>query len=94
MRKKSKSAEAEDRELAAQIAKAHSFNAFLFIGPRERYRSIGFPTYEEARGMGDLLEKEHPHPSRRAIIYAVNKLGSFACTPELIELARQIKEPA
>lgn len=93
MAKKSASAEREDRELAEQIAKAHAFSAFLLFGPHDRRKVMieegGPEGYAKALAAKAELEAQAraDGSTRRAIIYAINRLGSFDVTPEAARLA-------
>lgn len=90
MIKKSASALAEDQALSSEIAKAHSFSAFLFNGPFDRRRVIvdeGGPAgYAKARAIADDLDKVSRY-GRRAIVYAINSLGSFPISDDLAKQA-------
>lgn len=79
----------EDREIAAQIAKAHEFSASIRLGPADKRTRRGFKTYDQAREAAVELDAESKF-GRRAVIYAINSLGSFPCDPDLIAMARQI----
>jgi hypothetical protein len=89
-KKKSPSAEAEDRMIAGEIAKAQEFSAYYRNGPHEKYIERGIPTYRQAAKRRDELVAEHSQSGRGGLVYAITKLGSFDCTPELIALAREI----
>lgn len=90
MRAKSKSAQAEDAMLAGEIAKAKRFSASLHLGPGDRhtrYIEQGGPAgYAEALAQAEDLNKLSRF-GRRAIVYAINPLGSFPVSPELARLA-------
>jgi hypothetical protein len=88
-KRKSASAQAEEREIAAQIARADYFTAHLRVGPHEKYTERA-DSYEGAVEAGNQLKAQHSRFGRSAVIYAVNSLGSFDCTPELIALARSL----
>lgn len=83
----------EEQELAAQIAKAHSFSAFLLFGPFDRRKVMinegGAVGYAEAvRCAAELTEQARAQGSpRSAIIYAINSLGSFDVSPETARMA-------
>jgi hypothetical protein len=49
----------------------------------------GLASYEAAEAVAAEMNSESRF-GRRAIVYAINKLGSFDCTPELIAMAREI----
>ena len=93
MAKKSATAMREDRELADQIAKAHAFSAFLLFGPRDRRKVMidegGPEGYAKAvAAKADLEAQARADGSTRgAIIYAINRLGSFDVTPEAAQRA-------
>jgi hypothetical protein len=92
-KRKSASAQAEDQALAAQIAKAHSFTAFLLFGPRDRRKVLieeGGPAgYAKARAAADDLNAQAraEGSTRQAIVYAINSLGSFDVEPDTARLA-------
>ena len=83
----------EEKELAEQIAKAHAFSAFLLFGPRDRRKVMidqgGAEGYAAARAAADRLDSEASAQgsTRRAIVYAINRLGSFDVTPEAAQRA-------
>lgn len=83
----------EEQELAVQIAKAHSFSAFLLFGPFDRRKVMidegGPGGYAKAvAAADDLTAKARAQGSpRSAIIYAINSLGSFDVSPETARLA-------
>lgn len=80
----------EDAELAAQIAKATRFSATIHLGPGDRhthyFEASGAEGYAQALADAAELEKLSKF-GRRAIVYAINSLGSFAITPNLAKLA-------
>lgn len=88
MAKKSAATLREEQELAEQIAKAHAFSAFLLFGPRDRRKVMieqgGPEGYAAAvAAKADLDAQARADGSTRsAIIYAINRLGSFDVTPE------------
>lgn len=88
MKKKSAATLREEAELAAQIAKAHAFSAFLLFGPRDRRKVVieqaGPEGYAKAAAAAEELNRQAQADgsTRRAIIYAINRLGSFDVTPE------------
>ena len=88
-RRKSTSAMAEERMIAAEIAKSNEFTACLHLGPGNRQTATGMTTYEEALEAKAQLDAGSRF-GRKAIIYAVTKLGSFPCDDELIALARSL----
>lgn len=83
----------EEQELAEQIAKAHSFSAFLLFGPRDRRKVMidegGPEGYRKARLAADHLNEQAraDGSTRSAIVYAINSLGSFDVTPEAAQRA-------
>lgn len=87
-RPKTKATLQEEAELAEQIAKAHAFTAFLLFGPHDRRKveidEGGAPGYARARAAANALNKQahRDGSTRRAIVYAINSLGSFDVTPE------------
>lgn len=85
MKPKSKSAQDEERMLADQVRAADYFTAFLFAGQGDRRKVDNLPDYRAARDAADRLEAEAP--GRKAIVYAVNRLGSFPVTPDVANLA-------
>lgn len=93
MSKKSAATLREERELADQIAKAHAFSAFLLFGPRDRRKVMieqgGPEGYAAAVKAADDLNAQAraDGSTRRAIIYAINRLGSFDVTPDAAKLA-------
>lgn len=87
----SASAIAENRLIAAEIAKATEFSAYYRNGPHEKYVERGFPTYEAACQRRDELVAEHSRFGRGGLVYAITSLGSFDCTDELVALAGEIK---
>lgn len=88
-KKKSAATIAEEAVIAREIAKADYFTAFLRVGPHEKYIERR-DTYEEAKQAGEALRAQHSAFGRRPVIYAVNKLGSFDCTDELVAMARAL----
>jgi hypothetical protein len=91
MRKKSASAMAEDAMLAAEIRKADYFTAAIRYGPRDkRVRAFADAdpriAYAEALAAAAEFDAESKF-GRRAVVYAVNKLGTFDISPELAKLA-------
>lgn len=89
MKAKSASAQAEERMIASEIAKSNQFTACLHLGPANRHTAEGMTSYEEAKIAADQLDQMSKF-GRRAIIYAVTKLGSFPCDDALIALARSL----
>lgn len=91
MKSKSAATLREESELAEQIAKAHAFSAFLFVGPRDRRKTVveagGPEGYAAALVEGQRLKDEAPGCTRRPIIYAINTLGSFDVTPDAAKRA-------
>jgi len=93
MRKKSAATLREEQELAVQIAKAHAFSAFLLFGPRDRRKVMieqgGPEGYAAAVKAADELNQQAraDGSTRSAIIYAINRLGSFDVTPDAARLA-------
>lgn len=87
--KLSPAALADLRDQAAEIAKAHEFSAHYRNGPHEKTTLRGFATYEAARAAADQLEANSQF-GRRSIVYAINRLGSFPCTDQLIAMAREL----
>ena len=90
---RSKASVEEDAMIADQIAKAHSFSAFLLAGPFDRRKAV-IPTggpegYAEAVRIGDEMtaQARSEGSRKRAIIYAISKLGSFDVTPEMAKAA-------
>lgn len=83
----------EEQELAEQIAKAHAFSAFLLFGPRDRRKVMidegGPEGYAKARAAADDLNAKarKDGSTRSAIVYAINRLGSFDVTPEAAQRA-------
>lgn len=81
----------EDHELAAQIKRATRFSACLHRGPcnREtRYVEQGGPEgYAQALAIKAELDAQPGLYGRRAIIYAINPLGSFPVDAKLATLA-------
>ncbi len=93
MRKKSAATLREEQELAEQIGKAHAFSAFLLFGPRDRRKLViekggpeGYAAAVEAAAQLDSQARLEGSP-RRAIIYAINRLGSFDVTPDAAKRA-------
>ena len=92
-KRKSASAIAEEGTLAKEIARAHSFSAFLLFGPFDRRKVLiecgGAEGYRQARAAADELNRQAASEgsARRAIVYAINNLGSFDVTPEAAALA-------
>lgn len=90
---KTKATLREEQELAEQIAKAHSFSAFLLFGPRDRRKVMidegGPEGYRKARLAADHLNDQAraDGSTRSAIVYAINSLGSFDVTPEAAQRA-------
>ena len=89
IKRKSASAQAEERMIAAEIAKSNRFTACLHLGPGNRHTADGMTSYEEAQEAAAQLNEMSQY-GRRAIIYAVTKLGSFPCDDALIALARSL----
>lgn len=93
MAKKSAATLREEQELAVQIAKAHAFSAFLLFGPRDRRKVMidegGPEGYAKAvAAAADLNAQARADGSTRsAIIYAINRLGSFDVTPDAAKRA-------
>lgn len=87
-RPKTKATLQEEAELDAQIATAHSFSAFLLFGPHDRRKYIvdqgGAFGYQCARKAADLMDEQAraEGSTRQAIVYAINKLGSFDVSRE------------
>lgn len=88
--RKSKAAEAEDRMLAGEIAKAHAFSAFLQRGQADRLKitieEAGPSGYAKARLAADELNRQSQF-GRGAIVYAINRIGSFPVDENLARLA-------
>lgn len=90
---KTKATLREEAELAEQIAKAHAFSAFLLFGPNDRRKVMieqgGPEGYAAARTAADDLDAQAraDGSTRRAIVYAINRLGSFDVTPEAAQRA-------
>ena len=89
MKAKSASAQAEERMIAGEIAKSAEFTACLHLGPGNRMTAEGMTSYEEAQEAAGQLN-EHSRFGRKAVIYAITKLGSFPCDDALIALARSL----
>lgn len=93
MAKKSAATLREEQELAVQIGKAHAFSAFLLFGPHDRRKVMieqgGPEGYAKAlAAKADLEAQARADGSTRgAIIYAINRLGSFDVTPEAAQRA-------
>lgn len=91
--KMSKATREENASLSAQIAKAHAFSAFLLFGPFDRRKVTideGGPAgYAKALAAKAELEAQAraDGSTRGAIVYAINKLGSFDVTDELARQA-------
>lgn len=83
--KKSRAAMEEDRLLAAEIAKADQFSASIRLGPHDK-RTSYCGTYAEAVAAKAALDSESQF-GRKAVIYAINRLGSFPVSEELAKLA-------
>lgn len=81
----------EDLKLALEISTAREFSAFYRNGPHEKLVERGFETYEAARERADEMEREHSRFGRKAMVYAITKLGSFPCDARMIGLAREIE---
>lgn len=90
MSKMTPAAREEFEAIAAEIAKAHEFTAHYRNGPHDKITERGFTNYAEAAEARDRIVAERSKFGRGGLVYAVNKLGSFPCTPELIERASQI----
>lgn len=90
MKPKSKSQLEEERAAAEQIARADSFSAVIVLGgPGGRHAHHGLASFEEAQAVETDLNKLSRF-GRRAVIYAVRGNRSTPCTPELVEMARQL----
>ncbi|APZ81870.1 hypothetical protein vBEliSR6L_105 [Erythrobacter phage vB_EliS_R6L] len=93
MTKKSAATVREEQELAEQISKAHAFSAFLLFGPRDRRKVMieqgGPEGYAAAVKAADDLNAQAraDGSTRSAIIYAINRLGSFDVTPDAAKRA-------
>jgi hypothetical protein len=85
-RPKSKSAQAEDESIVEQIKRATHFTAFLLHGPGDRRKRDNLPTYQAALAAAEELNAGSRF-GRKAIIYAVNSLGTFDVSPELARMA-------
>ena len=85
----SAAAKADLLDQAREIAKATEFSAFYRAGPFDTRRERGFATYEDAKAAADRLAADSKF-GRGAIVYAINPLGSFPCTDQLIAMAREI----
>lgn len=89
--RKSDSALAEERLVAAEIAQAVSFAAHLRCGPFEKYTTRNIETAEAAFAEASRLEAAHSRFGRRAMVFAISPKGrETLCTPELVELARNL----
>lgn len=90
---KTKATIREEQELAEQIAKAHAFSAFLLFGPRDRRKVMidegGPEGYRKARLAADHLNQQAraDGSTRSAIVYAINRLGSFDVSPDTARMA-------
>lgn len=65
----------EDDMLAALIAEGATFNAFMRVGPFEKYRGDIRQSYRDARADCDDLVAQHGKFGRKAIVYAVTHKG-------------------
>lgn len=92
-RRLSASAQAENRELARQIANAKEFSASIRLGPADKRTLRDFPNYSAARAAADDLNKASRF-GRRAVVYAINSLGSFPVDDHLLALAREMSPGA
>lgn len=88
-KRKSANTIAEERMIAAEIAKADYFTVSLILGPHDRHKVAQIPNYESAKVAADMLNKLSKF-GRKSIIYAVTKLGSFPCDDALVALARSL----
>lgn len=76
-----------DRYAAEQIARAVRFEAFLQLGPHERYTASGMETYAEALEGAAQLNAKSKY-GRRAVIYAINPEGrAFPVDDDLARMA-------
>ena len=91
MKKPTRATIAENATLAAEIARAEMFSASIRLGPhdkRTRYFKDADPrvAYREALAAKAEMDAGSAF-GRRAIVYAINPLGSFPIDDELAALA-------
>lgn len=88
-RRLSASAIAERDAMIAEIRKAHMFSASIRLGPhdkRTRYFQDPDPKVAYAEAMAAAAEfNAISRFGRRAMVYAINKLGSFSVDADLAE---------
>lgn len=85
IRKPSRSAAAEDAVLAAEIAKAQRFSACIHLGPGNR-QTVYTDSYAAALAAKAEMDAGSRF-GRRAVVYAINSLGSFPVDDRLAKMA-------
>ena len=77
MKPKKHPADSADEEIRANAVK---FNVFFQVGPRDR-RNVGVQSWVEAKEVAAGMNALHGTFGRRAMIYAIDRIGRTAVCP-------------